>query len=227
MKVAQLLSLLALLNLAGCVGDDFILDNVAEEVRITNPIDSLRIGDTHQFEANYFNQIGLEEMQEIRWSSSDLTIMNVEAGGLATGLEAGEVFVNAYALLNNGDTITDQHLIIVNTEATSSQSLARKGSIQTTSSYALTGEFTLTEEDGDLVLTFGEDYRASSALPGLYVYMTNNPNSVNGAFEIGAVTEFSGAHSYRFSGVELNQFNHLLYWCKPFAVKVGDGDFDE
>ena len=71
---------------------------------------------------------------------------------------------------------------------------------------------------------FGDDYQASTSLPGLYVYLTNNPATANNAFEIGRVEIFNGAHSYRISGVGLNEYDYLLYWCKPFSVKVGDGE---
>ena len=64
------------------------------------------------------------------------------------------------------------------------------------------------------------------SLPGLYAYLTNNPSTVNNAFEIGRVETFSGAHSYRISGVGLNDYDDLLYWCKPFSVKVGDGEME-
>ena len=42
--------------------------------------------------------------------------------------------------------------------------------------------------------------------------------------EIGAVEVFKGAHSYILEGdIPLNQYDYLLYYCKPFNVKVGDG----
>ena len=73
---------------------------------------------------------------------------------------------------------------------------------------------------GDLVT----DLDGATSLPGLYVYLTNNPSTVNNAYEIGRVETFNGAHSYRISGVGLNEYDYLLYWCKPFSVKVGDGE---
>ena len=106
-------------------------------------------------------------------------------------------------------------------------STVRSGVIQTTTFYDLEGDFELIQnDDGTLTLDIADNYRASSGLPGLYVYLTNNPRSISGAFEIGEVNVFSGAHSFEIDGVELNQFNYLLYFCKPFNVKVGDGEIN-
>ncbi|MEL7160606.1 MAG: hypothetical protein AAFN92_07595, partial [Bacteroidota bacterium] len=103
----------------------------------------------------------------------------------------------------------------------------RKGTVATTTFYDLEGTFTLTEQtDGSLKLALDADYVADDGLPGLYVYLSNNPNSNAGAYEIGAVTVFRGAHEYIFSGPELGEYDYVLYYCKPFSVKVGHGDIE-
>ncbi|WP_240751474.1 DM13 domain-containing protein [Flagellimonas onchidii] len=100
----------------------------------------------------------------------------------------------------------------------------KSGTIETTSGYLLQGDFTIViDGDGNLFLEMDSNYRADTDLPGLYLYLTNNPNSVNGAHEVGAVEVFSGEHFYTIENVGLNEFKYLLYWCKPFSVKVGDG----
>ena len=90
----------------------------------------------------------------------------------------------------------------------------------------LEGSFTLEQVGDDLLLEFADDYRASSALPGLYIYMTNNKNTNANALEIDAVETFNGAHSYTIQNVGINDYKFLLYYCKPFNVKVGDGDIN-
>ena len=97
------------------------------------------------------------------------------------------------------------------------------GTIVSTSSYKLEGDFSLSETNGTLTLSFVDNYEASSALPGLYVYLTNNPNSINDALEIGKVEVFKGAHSYEIDNTSITAFDYVLYFCKPFRVKVGDG----
>jgi hypothetical protein len=100
----------------------------------------------------------------------------------------------------------------------------RGGSIRTTSSYLLEGDFTITAPTGNLQIDIAENYRASTALPGLYLYLSNNPNSTAGALEIGRVEVFSGAHGYTVPNVGIDEYAYLLYYCKPFNVKVGDGE---
>jgi hypothetical protein len=75
-----------------------------------------------------------------------------------------------------------------------------------------------------LRLSLGDDYKASTSLPGLYIYLGNNPNSIADAYEIGAVTVFQGAHFYDLpESIGLYDNSYILYWCKPFGVKVGEG----
>jgi len=84
----------------------------------------------------------------------------------------------------------------------------------------------LDEIDGGVALNIADNYKTTSALPGFYVYLTNNPNSINDAVEIGEVTIFEGAHSYEILGVGLTDYDYVLYFCKPFRVKVGDGKIE-
>lgn len=98
-----------------------------------------------------------------------------------------------------------------------------EGQIRTTSSYTLKGNFRYEHNGTQIILSLDDTYRASSSLPGLYLYLTNNPNSPEDGYEVGAVTVFAGAHSYNLpSSINLMDYKYLLYWCKPFRVKVGD-----
>lgn len=98
-----------------------------------------------------------------------------------------------------------------------------EGQISTTSSYTLEGNFRYEHNGTQIILSIDDSYRASSSLPGLCLYLTNNPNSPEDGFEVGAVSVFSGAHSYTLpASIGLMDYKYLLYWCKPFRVKVGD-----
>ena len=79
----------------------------------------------------------------------------------------------------------------------------------------------------NLELKIENNYKASTSLPGLYLYLTNNPNTIANAKKIQKVAVFNGAHSYIIENTSINEFSHLLYWCKPFSVKVGDGEIIE
>ena len=89
------------------------------------------------------------------------------------------------------------------------------GTIQTTSSYKLTGSYEYGLNDaGQLVLDIAGDYEASTALPSLYVYLSNNPNSTSGSYEIAEVTVFNGANSYTLSSsIDISDYKYILCWC--------------
>jgi hypothetical protein len=213
--------------MTGCIGDDIIFDTVEEEVRISNAIDSLKLGTSYTFKAIFLNNVGQEESRFVLWTSSDSTILSIDEDGVATGVTLGEATVTATVDLEESNSVSDQIPVAVNPESTTIISTDRTGELRTTSSYTLQGSFVLRSEGNQLILDLENDYVASSNLPGLYLYLTNNPNSVDGALEIGKVSVFNGAHSYEIpTGVELNTFNYLLYYCKPFGVKVGDGEFE-
>ena len=81
--------------------------------------------------------------------------------------------------------------------------------------------------DGGLKLIFSEDFKTTDALPGLYVYLTNNTATINNALEVGEVVQASGAQEYDLPrGVQLFDYSHVLLYCKPFRVAVGEGKFE-
>ncbi|MGB0839625.1 MAG: Ig-like domain-containing protein [Chitinophagales bacterium] len=207
---------------AGCIGDDFVLDNIDPVLRITNPVDTIALGTTFQFEQMYLNNVGQEEQVTVDWSSSDPSIISINSTGLATANMIGATTITATLNTDSGTLETATNIIVGMTTTLATQSIM--GSIMTTSTYALSGDFVLESTDDGVKLTFADNYNASSALPGLYVYLSNNPNSVANAFEIGAVEVFNGAHDYDIENVGLNDYGYLVYFCKPFNVKVGDGE---
>ncbi|PSR10351.1 MAG: hypothetical protein C7M88_02835 [Candidatus Arcticimaribacter sp.] len=122
------------------------------------------------------------------------------------------------------DSTTNTSTTTVDNDVVVTAPQSYQGTIQTTSSYKLTGSYEYGLNDaGQLVLDIAGDYEASTALPGLYVYLSNNPNSTSGSYEIAEVTVFNGAHSYTLpSSIDISDYKYILYWCKPFNVKVGD-----
>ncbi len=209
--------------LSACIGEDIVEDFVAPELRLTTPIDSLTVGDSHQFTYSFFNNIGAEEEVAVAWSSSNPDVLLLESNGLATAVAPGTAAVTI-RYEEMGQAVADTRDVVVTTDEVIVQEETRSGRIGTTSQYLLEGDFTLRSEEGDLVLEIAGDYRADTDLPGLYVYLTNNTGSVQNALEIARVTTFSGAHEYRISDTGIDDFSHVLYFCKPFNVKVGDGE---
>lgn len=219
----KILTLAAALLLFGCIKNDYVDDKVDPELRITSTVDTIALGSTYQFESMYLNNVGQEENVTVQWYSSAPSIISInENDGLAEAHEEGSTTITAeYSA--DGVVLQDSRLVHVG-ENTTSGSGEKSGSIATTSSYNLSGDFVLRQEGEDLILEFAENYEASTALPGLYVYLSNNKNTVANAFEVAKVEVFSGVHSYTIEGVGINDYSYLLYFCKPFNVKVGDGE---
>jgi len=185
-------------------------------------------GTTYQLEASFFNNIGQRADRNIDWRSLDETILSIDNQGLATANTIGTTKIIASVILDDNSTVSDEMDIAVTGGPTVVEETPteRSGSIKTTSSYVMSRDFTLKKQGTELILDFAENYTASSGLPGLYVYLTNNPNTTNGALEIGKVSVLNGAHSYTIPDVEIDEYNYVLYFCKPFSVKVGDGEID-
>lgn len=230
MKRFSLTYFLPLFLLQSCIGEDLINDFVDERVTIVNPIDSLELSKTYTFQARFFDNAGLEKALPVQWSSSDPLIASVTNQGLVTSLKTGRVKIIAKAQLTTEKSVADTVRIQVVNKPVSGggatgNTVLRSGTIRSTSNYALKGDFSISRSaTGNLVISISEFYVADTNLPGLYVYLTNNPNTAKDAYEIGKVTVFKGAHSYILpTNVDLNTYSHILYWCKPFSVKVGDG----
>ncbi|MBR9922099.1 MAG: hypothetical protein GYB31_14765 [Bacteroidetes bacterium] len=213
---------------SACIKDDIVPDIVDPVFRIDTRLDSLGINDSVQLEARFINTAGQEETVSIIWESLSPDFASIDENGLLSGIAEGPALITAQ-VEHQGEILADSLAFYVGQETIFSDPLILSGTIVSTSSYELQGAFTFYEEGQELVLAFDESYKASTALPGLYVYLTNNPNSVNEAFEIGPVEIFEGEHEYRLSAsaLGLEEFGYLLYWCKPFSVEVGEGAINE
>jgi hypothetical protein len=221
MKIRFFFSLFTSVFLFGCIGDDYIDDFVSPGVRITNPADTLALGSSYQFEATYFDGVGLPQEKVLVWTSSDELVIAISDDGLAEALADGESLITV--TVADDPTINKSKLVAtgLNTVLPPQERFA---SVASTSSYALEGDCSLHFEGIQLVLEFESNFLTSDELPGLFIYLTNNPESTAGAFQIGPVTTFSGAHSYDLpNSIGLYDYSHVLFFCAPFNVKVGDG----
>ena len=219
--------LLSIFLLQSCVQDDIINDRVDASFSITNPITEITLNDTFQLTTKYTDNVGKTVTTNITWSSSNEMIATVSNSGLVTAVAQGQATIMASIVSEEGETITDEIVVTVTMDQVDNNTTQEKtGTIRTTSSYVLEGTFTLREipNTNNLELVINDNYRASSSLPGLYIYLTNNPNTVNNAKEIEAVRVFNGAHTYIIEDTGINDFSHILYWCKPFSVKVGEAE---
>ena len=219
---------LVILNLImfSCIGEDVIDDEIEERLSIDNPIGEIEIGDTYQFTTTFFNNVGQPETTTANWLSTNSQFATITSDGLLTAISEGTTTIRATVNLSNDNVVSVEQTIMVTSEPVEDTLITKSGTIVTTSSYLLMGNFTISELENsqNLELSIQENYQASTSLPGLYLYLTNNPNSINDALEIGPVQIFNGAHTYEIENININQYSYLLYWCEPFSVKVGEGE---
>ena len=208
-----------------CIGDDIIEDRIEPELRIMNKVASIEVGTEYQFEAIYFNNVGQAESTSIEWTTSDVNIISITPQGLATAISAGNVVLSALVNIDSGQSEVS-FSVEAGSTTTSNEVTSRSGKIISTSSYLLQGDFVLETTSTGVILSISENYVTTTSLPGLYIYLGNNPNTISGALEIGKVEIFSGAHNYEINNVSINDFSHIIYFCKPFNVKVGEGTIE-
>ncbi|SMD39044.1 Ig-like domain (group 2) [Reichenbachiella faecimaris] len=223
MKVS--LYLIAILYLAqGCVGTDTIDDLVPEKIEITNPLISLKVGESYNLMYRYLNNVAEPETKEVRWETNNASVLTINEHGELTALDYGQAEISV--ILEENNQVMEGITVVASDQTVLLVSGGKFGTIASTSSYELKGDFEMSNIDGGVEISIADNYVASEALPGLYVYLSNNPTTVSGALEIGEVKVFLGTHSYNVTADDLtvDTYAYLLYFCKPFNVKVGHGE---
>ncbi len=218
-----------LFNLCSCIGTDIVDDFVEPRLSITNKIEVMLAGDSYQFEARYFDNTGKEQPVNFNWLSSQPGVLGINENGAALALAPGMATITAVF-----DQLTESFTVEVldpaqvdedSVRMMQSQNGDRTAVLETVSSYQLEGTAIL-RQSTPLLLVLSNDFATTDALPGLYLYLTNNTSSIANALEIGAVTQFSGSQQYEIpTGVGLNDYRYVLFYCKPFRVPVGVGEF--
>lgn len=220
-----ILLLLPAILLSSCIKDDFVDDRVDPEIRLILDIDTIEVNSTYQLDYLYLNNVGAEESANVAWSSSDDNIITINDDGLAKAHNVGDAIITVSFSTEEGETVVDNQMISVGQTTVIIEQKRTEGRVETTTFYTLTGSYSAFEEDSATIIEFGEDYEASTALPGLYIYLSNNKTSIANALEIGRVEVFNGGHSYRIEDTKIDDYSYIVYFCKPFNVKVGDGEF--
>lgn len=205
--------------------DEVIVSGVQETLSINNPILELDLNGTktHQYTTTYTDQNGQVGSPQVNWTSSDSNIASVSSSGFVTALQEGEVTITASVTGNNGNITSEDEITVINTSSV----IVKTGTLS--GSYSLRGTFSIREVDNsnNLELVLNDDYNLSDQVPGPYLYLSNNTNTINGALEIGRVTTFSGGHKYIIPNTGINEFRYVLYWCKPFSVRIGHGEIED
>lgn len=211
-----------LVGMAGCIGTDIVDDPMFEpSLSITPRIDSLQVGQSQQFMAEYTDEFGKLVDTPATWASSNSAVVEIDAQGLAMCLDTGGAYITA-SVAGLMDTLYLNTPGVTNTTKGS-----RTGSfVDGTGSYRASGTATLEDDGtGNLTLDFGSDFSSSSG-PAVYVVLANNttgpylitPGS-NEQNNIGVQISQqkignSGAMSFQVpAGVELDDYDYVVLWC--------------
>lgn len=77
-----------------CIGEDFVDDYVAPNLRITNAIISIREGLSYQFEAQFFDESGRKvDQPSLEWSAVPPTAVEIQPNGTLKALSPGDVML--------------------------------------------------------------------------------------------------------------------------------------
>jgi hypothetical protein len=156
---------------------------------------------------NRFDQI--VEGKEIEWESSDVSVIEISEG-VIKALTNGKSTISAHT-----EGISSQPLIIEVSEVG-----LREGSFEGAAGHKAAGKAMLSMANSGVLLELSDDFSADNG-PGLYLYLSNQPNNVDAGVEIAPLTKLSGPSSYGIEGVSLADFNYVIIYCKPFKVVVG------
>lgn len=64
--------------------------------------------------------------------------------------------------------------------------------------------------------------------PDLFVYLTDDPNDVSGAINLGDLKATDGNFNYEIpAGTDLSSFTHAVVWCRQFAVLFASAPLDD
>lgn len=190
------------------------------QISSVNNVTVINPGESLQLMAAPLNADGQDiEAPSVTWSSSDQSIASVDQNGLVT--TSGEGIVRISAMASGVTGFLD---LMVGSTA----SLSRTGNFEGLNGYSTSGEVTLESgNDGSLSLVLGANFNAQNG-PGLYLYLSNSSTTVSGGVELGALRSVNGGDVFPVPrNVALDQFNHVVLYCKPFGVGFGTAELRE
>ncbi|WP_020533919.1 DM13 domain-containing protein [Flexithrix dorotheae] len=186
--------------------------NEIATIEISSPSTTVAINSTLQFSAEAKN-INDQEItgKSFVWTSSDESIATIDANGLLTGKDNGDVNISAMA-----DGVSS-NVIKVSIGSTGS----RSGNFKGLTGHTVSGKVTLKRSGDNLLLDFAEDFESQSG-PGLFIYLSNSESSVSGGIEIKSLEANKGPFTLEVpSSVELSQYDYVIVHCKPFNIPFG------
>jgi hypothetical protein len=197
------------------------IENVAT-VRI-NGVIKLYTSETKLLNAEVLNNAGeLINSPEIIWSSDNSSIASIDGSGKITALNQGSVGITATV---DGIKSLPHRVEILPTRLSAS---IVQGTVP---GDRANGTATLIYSNERLILNLEDNFITSNG-PSLFVYLSNcnaltssNLNTCE-KLELAPLKSISGTQSYELpSGVYINDYEHVIIFCKPFVVTFGSGMF--
>lgn len=192
--------------------------NQVAKVEISAPQNKLLVGGTLQFAANIQNSAGQNlQNKTITWTSSNITILSINANGLATANAAGTAQVTA--------TVEGNASLPFEVTVTAANAMTqRSGTFKGNSSYSVQGTATLEQQADKLKLIFGADFRSSNG-PQLGVYLAKNAPGVltaSNSVSLGNLKSNNGKQEYQIPvNVKLTDYDYVVVYCIPFNIAFG------
>ena len=182
-------------------------------VTITNSPTELSIGDVLQLEVELRATNGtLLTDKVVTWESSNPEVCSISDEGLATALTNG---VTQIIASSEGLSSLPFTLMV------GSDALSRSGTFQGLNGYSVAGTAVLERSADQASVQLESDFQSQSG-PGLYLYLSPNPNNVNGGINLGSLQATSGAQTYALpTNANPDDFDYVLVYCQPFGVPFG------
>jgi len=211
--------------LSSCIGTDLVEEvEVPNQVLISTPNTSIKVGDEVQFMAIFTNNYGVTESKTIFWSTSTPDLISVSTSGLVKATKLGEAIL--IATVEN--TTTTRRINITMDNIPDVNSSTRSGQFRSagSGSYTVSGDVSITTTAGKSVITVKDNFKASVG-PSLFLMLTNHTNgsymvvnnnpAINGTsaqISLTRLTKFQGMMSWEVpAGVDVNNYKFALLYC--------------
>lgn len=186
---------------------------IAASVDVVASGTSIVVGDTLQLSAVVRNINGkILPNQPVQWSSTDTTVLGVNASGIATAITVGSSTVNA----TSGGVQSNGTNILVTPATTNS----RSGTFTSANGYTTNGTVQLNMVGGNLQLDFSNFSTNGSG--ALYIYMSNINNGISGGIQLQRLNFRNGAFTVPVpASVNINTYNYVVIWCQGIGASFG------
>ncbi|WP_418262862.1 hypothetical protein [Flavobacterium faecale] len=223
----KLILFLLFIGFTSCIQEDIVNDEIEETIRINNSFSSFVVGNEATLDAFFFDNLGIKQEVTFDLATNNSSVIEVDNNTKKIIAKSKGTATITISTTYQGKLVENSTAITVIESGDTPTNNVKVGTIMKTSSYVSAGDFEITEISGGIRITFASNYMADSSLPGYAMYLSNNPNTLEGARIIDAQGDadgviYKGAFTLDVMGVGINDFGYLTHWCVPFKIKVGE-----